>query len=466
MAANPPEYIWNNRIHQRWAGEDLVFWRLAFFPGYKRKKVLETIEALMKKEKVCSFAVYEALGLFDIFIRTWLPAQTFENFEEKLNEALRGEYLQLLESFRVTRILRHHVWDGEGDDFEEPSEEILESPFSNAEINRINKGRLTPDRQKYLETNKVIAKLPVGDGIKFFTVITSPIYPMGVEAREDLEEKLLTLIDEAGVDEPSLYEGSGFGRFIVMGRSQADNFFAITELAGAINDLGINNSLVARPYTHVCSERGVLACIDQLPAKATQDRVDLEELLSQPESEELEVKATLKLDIAPWLATSQDLESKDVVANNGVIKAIVGMLNARGGRVVVGAIERKDEFRSTLADNHPLLEGYERIGEYIIFGIDEEEQFKVRGWDGFQRQLQELISSRIDPSPAGLISIEEEKLGGKTLCIISVRPSTARWFYRRLKADDRVTFFVRLAGQTVALAGSDADRYKDENPRN
>lgn len=465
MAANAPEYIWNNRIHQRWAGEDLVFWRLAFFPGYKRKKVLETIKGLMKSEKVCSYAVYEALGLFDIFIRTWLPGQSFESFEKKLNEALHGEYLQLLESFRVTRILRHHVWDGTSKEAVEPPPQLLEAPFSNTEISKINKGRISAERQKELEENNIIAKLPAGDGIKFFTIITSPVYSMVFGAREELETKLLELLDESGVEEPSLYGGSGFGGFIVMGRSQPDNFFAIPELAGAINDLGINDSLTARPYTHVCSEKGVLVCVDQLPTKAVQDKVDLGELLSGPESEELEVKATLKLNLAPWLSSSAELESHDSVANNGVIKAVVGMLNARGGQVVVGAIERKDKFKKVLADQHPELAEYERVGDYIIFGVDQEEQFKANGWDGFQLQLQDLIGSRIDPSPAGLISIEEERLGDKTLCVISVRPSGTRWFYRRLKESDPVMFYVRQAGRTIAFAGSDADRYKEENPR-
>ncbi len=466
MAANAPDYIWNNRIHQRWASEDLVFWRLAFFPGYKRGKVLDTVNALMKSEKVRSYAVYEALGLFDIFIRTWLPSQSFESFEKKLNHALHGEYLQLLESFRVTRILRHHVWDEGKTHAGDPPQEILESPFSDAEIAKINKGRFSDDRRKELEDQKIIAKLPSGDGIKFFTIITSPVYPMVFEAREQLEEKLLELLDEAGVEEVSLYEGSGFGRFVVMGRSPIDNFFAIPELAGAINDLGINDSLTARPYTHVCSEKGVLVCIDQIPTKATQEKVDLEELLSRPESHDLEVKATLKLDLAPWLISSGDLESKEFVANDGVIKAVVGMLNARGGRVVVGAIERKDKFKSVLADDHPKLTEYERVGDYIVFGVDEEEQFGAGGWDAFQRQLQDLIGSRIDPSPAGLISIDEEKLGGKTLCVISVRPSSTRWFYRRVGAKDPVKFYIREAGRTIAYAGSDADRYKEENPRN
>lgn len=462
-----PKYLWNHRVHQHWADEDLTFWRLAFFPRYRRSEVLETIETVMTHEGVSSYAVYETLGLFDIFVRAWLPSQALERFEKALNDALQGEYLQLLESFTVTRILRHHVWDGEDADLQEPAPEVLKVRLSDTEIAAVNRGELSQSRRDDLEGARIISPLPTGDGVKFFTIITSPVYSTTFEARTRLVQSLLKILDDSDVEEPSLYEGSGFGRFILMGRTSPDRFFAIPRLARAINDLGIYEALTARPYTHICSDHGVMVCIDEIPTTAAEERIDIEELLSSTESHELEIKGSLRLHLDPWLSdpSSPALESSDDVANDGVIKAIVGMLNADGGRVIIGALERDRRFGKHVAHKHPLLDKYGRVGNYVILGVDEEEAFRTRGWDGFQLQLQDLIGSRIDPSPAGLISIDEEEVAGQTLCVISIQASASTWFYRRLGAGQAVKFYVREDGRTVAYAGSDADNYKRANPR-
>lgn len=462
----PPEYLWNHRVHQHWADEDLTFWRLAFFPRYRREKVLDTISEVMKSEQVSSYVVYETLGLFDIFVRAWLPSQGLERFEKALNDALQGEYLQLLESFTVTRILRHHVWDDVDGELQEPPPEVLLARLSDTEIDAINRGELTPARRNELETAHIIGKRAGGNGVKFFTIITSPVYSTTFEGRTRLVENLLKILGESDIEEPSLYEGGGFGRFILMGRTPSENFFSIPRLAREINDLGIYEALTARPYTHVCSDKGVMACVDEIPTTASQERIDIEDMLRSSESHELEVKGSLRLNLGRWLSGEDaELKSEDAIANDGVIKAIVGMLNASGGRVVIGALERDKKFGPYTAETHPLLEGYEQVGNYVVLGIDAEDAFRAKKWDGFQLQLQDLIGSRIDPSPAGLIGIDEEKVADRTLCVLSIQPSTSTWFYRRLGAGQAVKFYVREDGRTVAYAGSEADNYKRANPR-
>jgi hypothetical protein len=467
MGRREAKYIWNHRAHQRWADEDLSFWRLAFFPRYVQSSVLETIERVTSQHKVHSYAVYETLGLFDIFIRAWLPRQSLEKFEEAMNTALQGEYLQLLESFTVTRILRHHVWDNGGGRLREPDPSVLQSPLRDADIAGVNSGSLGSRRVADLEADNLIAPLKPQDGIKFFTIITSPVYSTTFGARTRLEHDLLDLLRESEIREPSLYEGSGFGRFVVMGKAPSDNFFAIPQLATAINELGIYESFTARPYTHVCARKSMLLCTEEIPTSASHSAIDIDDLLSSPESHELEVKASLRVDWARWLTPppEQALISNDDVANEGVIKAIVGMLNADGGTIVLGAIERSRIFGKHRAEDHPLLRDFDRVGDYIVVGVDDEERFRSKSWDGFQLQLQDLIASRIEPSPAGLINVAEERVGNRTLCILSVQPSATTWYYRLLGKNQAVKFYVRENGRTVAFAGSEADNYKRARPR-
>jgi len=477
--APPPEYIWNHRIHQQWAKEDLSFWRLAFFPRYQRVSVLETLEELLQEEEVSSYAIYEALGLFDIFLRTWLPSQSMERFEKSLNEALQGEYLQLMESFTVTRVLRHHVWDS-GDGLAEPPAEILQNRFSDPEIDEINRRAISEERRIDLETQKVIGELPEGEGVKFFTIITSPVYSTTFGAQTRLEKDLLQILDESGIEEPSLYAGSGFGRFVLMGRAPTEEFFEIPRLVTKINELGIYESFTARPYTHICAAEKVLVLTDRILTQEAVGEVDVAQLLRQPESRELEVKASVRLDFKAWLSAYREepeeredeaeedaleLVPRDVVANEGVIKAAVGMLNTNGGQILIGALERKRKFGQWRAEDHPLLADYPKDGDYVIVGVNEEERFLKKGIEGFRNQLQEILTSRIEPSPAGLISIFDYEFHGKTVCVLNIQPSTSTWFYRFLGPKEPVKFYVREDGRTVAYAGSEADNYKRAHSR-
>lgn len=466
MAEGDPVLIWNHRVHQQWADEDLSFWRLAFFPRFREKDVVKTIERVLAELDISSYAVYETLGLFDLFIRAWLPSQSHERVEQALNEALQGEYLQLLESFTVNRVLRHHVWDDGKGGLHEPDATTLEQHLSDEEINAVNQNSLSPERVEELEEKKVIAPLDPKPGIKFFTIITSPVFSTTFGARKRLEQDLLGVLEDSRIKETSLYEGSGFGNFIVMGRAASDDFFAIPALANDINELGIYEAFTARPYTHPCGSENMLAFVEQIPTAKREEQIDVKAMLESPESRQLEVKGSLRLDWGRWLLASEpgELESNDDVLNDGVIKAVVGMLNADGGQVLIGALERR-RFASGESPLDPRLAEFEQIGDYLVVGIDGEERFKAGEWDAFRLQLQDLLTRRIDPSPAGLFNVSEAKLGDRTLCVVTVQPSSTTWFYRRLGPNDPVRFYVREDGRTIAYAGSDADNYKRARPR-
>lgn len=421
---------------------------------------------MLAEQEVVSYAIYETLGLFDLFFRAWLPSQSHERVEHALNDALQGEYLQLLESFTVNRVLRHHVWDDGEEGLLEPEAEELQRHLSDGEIDAVNEGTLTSAQVADLTKRKIIAQLEPDPGIKFFMVITSPVFSTTFGARKKLENNLLECLSKSRIREESLYEGSGFGHFILMGRAKPDDFFAIPHLAIEINNLGLYEAFIARPYTHVCGREEMLAFDERIPTSKREEHVDVRAMLERPESRVLEVKGSLRLHWHRWLFSreSVELESADEVLDEGVLKAVVGMLNADGGQVLVGALERsRVPRRQDVLDER--FSGFEQIGEYIVVGVDREEKFKSGGWDAFRLQIQELLTSRIDPSPAGLVSVTRATVGERTLAVIGVQPSSTTWFYRRLGAKDPGTFFVREDGRTVALAGSEADNYKRSRPR-
>lgn len=422
----------------------------------------------MDEHGVRSYAIYETLGLFDLFIRAWLPSQTLERFEQNITDALEGEFLQLLEPFSVTRILRHHVWDGDDAVLREPAKEVLTSPWDDDKIERANAGDLSDEEWERYEGEHILARLVPKPGIKFFTVITSPLFSVTGEGRLRLEHGLLEILSKHKISEPSLYEGSGFGQFILMGRVPTQDFFEIPSLAYAINQEGISTAITARPYTHVCARQDLLHYSDALPAREARDEIDPLLLLKHGESHVIEVKASAKLDWKRWLSTDEPSpHDSEEVLNDGVIRAIVGMLNADGGHIVIGALEADRQFGAYKATDHPKLALFtERYGEYICVGINDEASYRKREWDGYRLQLQEVIAERIEPAPAGAISLTRWTLDdGRELCVVGVQPNRSTWFYRVSGPGDVATFFVREDGRTVAYAGGTADAYKRSRPR-
>jgi predicted HTH transcriptional regulator len=237
-------------------------------------------------------------------------------------------------------------------------------------------------------------------------------------------------------------------------------------LANDINELGIQAIASARPYTHLCSSEELLYYADCLPIDGTPESVDVEALLALDESQTLEVKGSATLDLTRWLSTDERRPTKNEdVLNDGVIKAVVGMLNADGGTVILGAVESNRMYGKLAAAAHPKLAPYLQIGKYVCVGIDHEPEFQRNEWDGFRLWLQNILGSRIDPAPAGALGVTPHRVGDQTLCIIRIQPSRATWYYRLLGHDQPVKFYVREDGRTMAYAGSQADIYKRSRPR-
>lgn len=463
--------VWNHRVHQRWAGEDLTFCRLAFFPEYDQEAIVQRLHEVLCGLGVRAYAIYETLGLFDLFVRAWLPSHTIARFEEQANKALAEHSLQVLEIFAVSRIVRHWIWDDGNGGVHEPEAALLEQRWSDEEIARADAGKLTePEKRTYDEDLHVLRQLPAPDseseGIKFLTVIASSVYSITYQTRIELERRLLEILDTLEIDEPSLYEGIGFGQFILMGRVRPEEFFKIPGIAQAINDAGIQDAVTARPYTFMSLRKTHVYFADRLPLTQEEeelDELDVAKLLAQGAGQRLEVVDAARLDWRRYLAGDGQLAMSEDVLNDGIIRAVVGLLNADGGDVVVGALRRDRRLGDLAAEEHPKLAGFPHSGEFICVGVNEE--YNEREWDAFRVQLQDLINARVDPPPSGAVELIRHRVEDRDLCVIRVKPSRATWYYRYISDTEPIKFFVREGDRTVAYSGSRADMLKQARPR-
>jgi hypothetical protein len=181
------------------------------------------------------------------------------------------------------------------------------------------------------------------------------------------------------------------------------------------------------------------------------------EYLSAEESDILEVKASLGLDIGGLMksdrpATREDLNSP---IGNALIKEVlttlVAFLNSNGGELVIGAAEEK-KFSGPALEK---LKQFPAIGNgYRAVGIEEE--FKLYSsepsWDGFVGRLTQHIINRIGSDYGSSISCHRVPAAeDRTLCVVQVRPLPG--------GDpaflDREHYYVRVNNSTRLLKGPD-----------
>ncbi len=111
----------------------------------------------------------------------------------------------------------------------------------------------------------------------------------------------------------------------------------------------------------------------------------VKKLVARDESETLEFKGSLSLDVKRLLLGDGVTGGARGLEDEGVLRSIVAMLNSKGGEVVVGVLEQVDFARSgRRASGSRCL----RIEDKLILGLDME--YDKKGWDGYQRRLTEL----------------------------------------------------------------------------
>src|SRR5262249_24859227 len=153
---------------------------------------------------------------------------------------------------------------------------------------------------------------------------------------EDLSEKTLTLLrqrleralDQApmALRERSLYAGrdSQHQIFLIMCRIRADRYHKIRNvLLEPLAEAGAPAQASTTTYTVISED---FVCYQDHLTMPLPHRSDAAALLEGNETGQFEVKATLALDLKPWLereADLEDLEESRSLPREGVLKSIV-----------------------------------------------------------------------------------------------------------------------------------------------
>src|SRR4051812_4470577 len=134
---------WHPVVHEQWAEERLVFWRLGFNPTYRREEVLEALDVISRRYGITAVTVYEVFGGYDLLWRVWVPkAAVLGEGDRDIKRTLPIFDLEMCDHFEVDSILRHWFWSEREDpsDFERPRSHEVEldpKPAANKLI-RIN----------------------------------------------------------------------------------------------------------------------------------------------------------------------------------------------------------------------------------------------------------------------------------------------------------------------------------------
>jgi hypothetical protein len=448
---------WHPSIREAWAGEHLYFWRFAFSPTYDRDRIVAGFRKVLALHGVSEYTIYELFaGGYDVFLRVWLPTSQGA-FESDLYQEF-GPHNVVTQSFWVDRILVHWPWESDGEAaIRQVDQALLRKRLPGGEIERINSGDITAaQRTKYEEKNMIVG-IQRRKGVKFFTSISVGSGGLPTYALQRLENRIISVLQEASkIREKSLYSGIGFGQYLVMGR--AGNFFDIEkEITRPLNNVVDPAIFGARTTTYPVSMPDFLdAKYDLRLGEAQSVPHSAAEALEEDESQTLEVKGSAFVKLERWLTGDGVLDHDDSLADKGILKAITGLLNADGGTLLIGALERQRFESVSQVSECP------RYGNYIVVGIGQDTD--GTDWDRYERRIRVLLEKRIQPDPNGWVSIAREEMGGRQLAVITVRPAD-EWFYHYMSSEPRPRFWVRQGNRTVELMGRDSDIYRREKPR-
>ncbi|HET7485410.1 MAG TPA: ATP-binding protein [Solirubrobacterales bacterium] len=450
-------------MHRKWAGERLLFWRLGFFPTYDSKEIEDGLLRTLQQHNVLSYTCYELIGAYDLLLRAWVPnSESDDEVQESLIKNLSTTNLRLCERFVVSRTPRHWVW-GDGREPCKPDEKLLRQPLPDEELIRIqDEPEANQKLVKKREEEHLIGDAEHSPGIKFFLIVTAlaPAHSLFVERR--LEKRLIDTLDDApkGVSERSLYSGDGFGRFLMMGRIPFDQYSLLGEyFVKKMNDQTLREDFIARTYTHLAAFDQPLVRDDRLlpvdHERKTPAEPSVEELLSQEESEEIEVKGSFFLDLKRLIVGDHSANWDNEEMPKEVLTTITALLNTRGGTLVLGALEA-DRFE--YGDIVDQLGRAPRVGHYIFVGIGVD--YTSDTWDAFQRRIEQIIESRISPDPSPYLTISKQVVQDRDMCVITIKQPPADFFYHQGNE-----FYVRKGSRTMPLEGIDADQYRKAFPR-
>ena len=308
-------------------------------------------------------------------------------------------------------------------------------------------------------------------GVKFFVVVPPPMLGVvpAIEMENVIRQNLLNmLVIGQGITETSMYLGSGFAWILIKGRVPFESYDLIDELVQRVNDLGVQGHYI-RTYTYLAagskepftteretagassSKRG-FSFLSRQEADLTKE-YPLEDMLNGIESDQFEVKASLKLHVDRFLNESKHPKQfEERFAIEGVLRAAVGFLNSQGGVVIIGAIERR-RYESLRQKEGEILAGSPVHGDWIVSGVNWE-YAHTKNLDGYLLLLADLIKDHIGGDASALVTIQPVSYKDRDVIVLKV-PRGSNWYYL-----NKSEFYVRRSGSTISLEGRERESYQ------
>jgi schlafen family protein len=471
---------WNPAVHERWAQERLVFWRLGFYPTYRRDDVHEALEAVCARRDIRGRVVYEVFGQHDLLARFWLPPTISpEEVDRDIKRTLTAFHLELCDMFVVDQIVSHWFWK-DATDIDSPPPEPAESDIARQPphqmlreaselVERFNNHDV---EQRVVEQNTaageylrsgILGVRVIQPGIKFAVIVsTSGELSSRYAAIEALEEQLTRIVSNSQpIMEKSLYSGAGFGRFLILGKILPENFFSINSdlIKPIVDEASLSGVYRTRSLTYVGASPGLMAFSETLALPAVdedEEPINVDEILAGGENSRVEFKGSVFVNVNRWM--HQGDRHEDAGVADAFVRAVVAMLNSEGGVVVSGVLEADIRDYKELSDQ-PRTNGLILIGAEFDWA-----DWSRPGWDSFEGRLRQKLNDSVEPAPSQFVSLTNHVVEGRTLCVASVTETSSMWFYVK-KAPKQYEFVVREGASSVVLSGPIEESYKRLSPR-
>jgi hypothetical protein len=516
-------YLWHDDVHRQRESARPSFWRLQFVPEYDVGRILTTLHGIFRDSHITSYVVYETLGDFDLLVRLRGPKELDpEDFRFTLESALQLEGVFSIEYMVVTKTDLHWAWrDPEtgGMRLPRPSTELSVSNEQAQRITEYNRDivawvreatkddLLDPDQVQH-QNDLSRAPIPpswirdyedahllrpislIEPGINFYITFDHPVRTLKRPQKDDVLVRIrreceqvaaqaLQLGHTTSFPQMSLYEGYGtMSEFLIFCRAPDRHFYHfMRRLVFGLLGERIAQLYKMRTYTHVIADRNFLE-LQEYPITTEEVILD-ESLLDQPESESVEFKASVALDVRKYL--QDEIAERNGKVEEGVYRTICGFLNApEGGILVIGALEIARELERIKVPEPVYLELLSSKGLALsppheadtplnpatkaLLGLNVEMGLKMgfTDEDTFIRRLVTQIADRIQPNPMNYINIKTFQVGDKLFGVVQVKASEL-WYY--MNSEQGPKFLVRELARTRPYEGVEGEYFRRMHPR-
>jgi len=442
------KFLWRNEAHQLWAGETLYFWKIAVERSRDLTDVSRKIGEILLRNHCFSYKIYIVTGKHDLVIRSWIRShQLFNQIKGDFYSEFQGCEVETL---LVDEILSHWPWN------ENCTKKLAPNsmPIGSKIIHRVNCGSISDSEAQDSDLNNYFIEMPEKDVDEISFLIFARLAKSNTQnALEEIKTAIEACINSSGIKKYSIYySGDGGGVVIIKATTFAHNFL---EKFAKLHEEIIDSSLVNKDKFHTESYIALNSVLDikdfrdELQIGLSNNGLKHEmDFLEADESQYLEIKASLSLDVSRYANTG--VKERSETSEDEVLQAVCGMLNTpENGQVIIGLLERDHKDHSQWGEKLDLP----NQGNCIVFGL-EEGDFEVltrskknANEDAFKLHFYNLLDGKISPSPREYVKLDFKKVLERTIAVVTVdSPDTKHVFIDDKK---RQRYFVRRDNSTI-----------------